>query len=69
MRKLSIFLLLLLVPIMMLGLLYAAQEKETELFSKEASRITGDKTERMDKVIAIHAFVRDEIQESKTQWG
>jgi len=42
---------------------------EDQVFTTKATELTSSLTGRVDKIIALHAFVRDEIAQAKTQYG
>lgn len=37
--------------------------------AKQAGQLVDGKTSRIDKLIAVHVFVRDEISQTKTKYG
>lgn len=38
-------------------------------FATKAQELTKDKTDRLDRLQALHTFVRDSIAQAKTQYG
>ena len=46
-----------------------AATNDAVLFAAKARELTAGKDTRIDKIIALQAFVRDEIAQAKTQYG
>ena len=46
-----------------------ASNAENQVFLAKAAELTSGLTGRVDKVIAVHAFVRDTIAQATTQYG
>jgi len=46
-----------------------AQSGAPDVFATAAAKITDTKTDRLDKIMALHAFVRDNVAETRTQYG
>ena len=69
--KLSVHLALL--AILLVALYGYTQSSSTNsdngVFSTKALELTKEKTDRIDKLQAIHTFVRDSIGQAKTQYG
>ena len=42
---------------------------DAALFAAKAKELAAGKNTRVDKIIALQAFVRDEIAQAKTQYG
>lgn len=54
------------------GRLRAAETGEVDgaaLFAAEAGELTANCRTRIDKLVALHAFVRDEIRQVATKYG
>jgi hypothetical protein len=46
-----------------------ATNAEDSAIASTAQELVKDKPTRLDKLTALHAFVRDEIAQAKTQYG
>ena len=42
---------------------------DDSVFQTKAQELTQDKVSRLDKLQALHTFVRDEIAQARTQYG
>lgn len=47
----------------------AEADDNTAVFDAKVKELTSGKASRADKIIAIHAFVRDSIRQVETQYG
>jgi hypothetical protein len=46
-----------------------AADKQEDPVAAKAEELTADKTSQAEKILALHAFVRDEIREVPTEYG
>lgn len=69
MRRLLSFLLLALLAIPSTALVEEQDDTDSKIFLEKAQEITAGKESRVDKLIAIHAFTRDDIRQVKTKYG
>lgn len=47
----------------------ASKEEDPAVFAAKAKELTTGKTSRLEKIAALHAFVRDQIAEVPTNYG
>jgi hypothetical protein len=52
-----------------IGSAQTATNGDDKAFTDKAKELTQGKDTRIEKLIAVHAFVRDEISQTKTQFG
>jgi hypothetical protein len=52
-----------------IGNAQTATNDDGKIFADKAKELTQGKNTRIEKLIAIHSFVRDDIAQAKTQFG